>query len=291
MKPAAFEYHAPAGLDEALALLAAHGGEARPIAGGQSLVPMMNMRLARPGHLVDLNGLGELAFLREEAEGVAIGALVRHCEAEGSDLLRRRCPILAVVAGTIGHYAIRQRGTVGGSLALADPAAQWPLLAMLFDARIDLAGPGRRRSLPAGAFFRGIFTTAATEDELLVGACFPALAPGEGWAYRAFCRRQGDFAIVAVAAALARDAEGAVARLRLAFAGVGDRPVRLDDLAAAQPGRRPDREWMRAVAAKAAAAIAPDGDVHASAEFRRELAIVLTERALADALARTGEER
>lgn len=287
MKPARFEYHRPASLDAALALLAKLGGDARPLAGGQSLVPMMNTRLARPEHLVDLNGLGELAFIREEAGGIAIGALVRHCEAEGSALLRRRSPILPEVATTIGHYAIRQRGTVGGSLALADPAAQWPLLAMLFDARIDLAAPAGRRSVRASEFFLGIFTTALADDELIVGAAFPALAEREGWGYRAFCRRHGDFAIVAAAATLALDADGRVARLRLALAGVADRAARLDQLAAAQLGRRPDQGWMREVATAAAAAIAPEDDVQASAAFRHELAAVLIEGALADALNRT----
>jgi carbon-monoxide dehydrogenase medium subunit len=291
MKPAPFEYHLPAGLEEALALLATHGGEARPLAGGQSLVPMMNMRLARPQHIVDLNGLADLAAIGEEAGGVAIGALARHCDIEASPLVRQRCPILAEAAATIGHYAIRQRGTLGGSLALADPAAQWPLLAMLFDARIDLAGVRARRSVKAGEFFLGVFTTTLAEDELVIGAAFPALTPREGWAYCAFCRRHGDFAIVAASATLALDADGGVAGLRLALGGIGGTPVRLDKLAAAQRGRSPDRQWMREVAASAAAAIDPEGDLQASAAYRRELASVLSERALKGALDHTRAAR
>jgi carbon-monoxide dehydrogenase medium subunit len=288
MKPAPFAYHRPARLDEALALLNRLGGEARPLAGGQSLVPMMNMRVARPEHLVDLNGLDELAVIREEAGGVMVGALVRHRAAERSAALQRLCPILPKVAATIGHDAIRERGTVGGSLALADPAAQWPLLALLLDARLDLASADGRRSLTARDFFFDVFTTAIEPGELVVGAVFPVFAVGEGWGYRAFCRRHGDFAIVAVATTLLLDGEGRVAWLRLALGGVGGTPVALDALAAAQRGSRPDTQWQREVAAAAAAAIAPTDDSQASAAFRRELAAVLTEAALGDALARSG---
>lgn len=291
MKPAPFAYHAPASLDEALALLREHGGEARPLAGGQSLVPMMNMRMARPDHLIDLNRLDDLAFVREQEGGVSLGALVRHREAEQSALLHERCPILAEVAATIGHYAIRERGTIGGSLALADPAAQWPLMALLLDARIDIAAARGRRSLPARDFFVDVFTTALGEDELVIGAGFPMLAGREGWGYRAFCRRHGDFAIVAAAATLSLDARGRVERPRLALAGVGGTPVVLDALAAGQRGCKPTDKWRREVAAGAAAAISPHSDLHASADFRRELAAVLIEQALADALARTGQGR
>lgn len=288
MKPAPFAYHRPARLDEALALLNRLGGEARPLAGGQSLVPMMNMRVARPEHLVDLNDLDELAVIREDAGGVMVGALVRHRAAERSAALQRLCPILPKVAGTIGHDAIRERGTVGGSLALADPAGQWPLLALLLDARLDLASADGRRSLTARDFFFDVFTTAIEPGELVVGAVFPVFAVGEGWGYRAFCRRHGDFAIVAVATTLLLDREGRVAWLRLALGGVGGTPVALDALAAAQRGSRPDTQWQQEVAAAAATAIAPTDDPQASAAFRRELAAVLTEAALGDALARSG---
>jgi carbon-monoxide dehydrogenase medium subunit len=261
------------------------------LAGGQSLVPLMNMRAARPDHLVDLNAIEELGAIGEEPGGVAVGALVRHRAAERSELLRRRCPILAHAAATIGHDAIRERGTVGGSLALADPAAQWPLLAILLEARIDLAASGGRRSLAARDFFVDVFTTAIEAGELVLGASFPALDSGEGWAYRAFCRRHGDFAIVAAAATLRLDAEGRVARLRLALGGVGGTPVVLGELAAAQQGRGPEAAWQREIAAEAAAAIDPPSDPQASTAFRRELTATLTEAALAEALARTGRSK
>jgi len=291
MKPAPFTYHAPASLDEALGLLAAHGEEARPLAGGQSLVPMMNMRIARPEHLVDLNGVAELSFLREEADAVVVGALVRHAEIERSALLRRVAALLPCVAETIGHYAIRTRGTIGGSLALADPAAQWPLLAMLLDAQLTSARPGGTRTLAARDFFIDIFTTALEPGELLVSASFPRLAPDEGWGYRRFARRHGDFAIVAAAATLALDGAGRIERLRLALGGVGGTPVVLDALASAQQGRLPGPDIWEEVAGSAARAIDPSGDIHASAALRRELAAVLTRSALGDALARTGAHR
>jgi aerobic carbon-monoxide dehydrogenase medium subunit len=289
MKPAPFTYHAPENLDEALALLALHGDAARPLAGGQSLVPMMNMRVARPEHLIDLNGIANLSSLRETEDGVEIGALTRHRSVERSELLRRTCPILPCVVATIGHHAIRERGTVGGSLALADPAAQWPLLAVLLDARLELAGSDRRRSINAQQFFQGVFATALASDELVTAVRFPPLAPREGWGYRSFTRRHGDFAIVAVAATLELAPSGTIAQLRLALSGVCDTPVALGDLAKAQRGRAPDETWVREVAAAAASSFEPPGDLQASAAFRNELAGVLTEHALADALRRARE--
>ncbi len=291
MKPAPFTYHAPGSLDEALRLLAAHGDDARPLAGGQSLVPMMNMRIARPEHLVDLNGLHELASIREEPAAVVIGALVRHAEVVRSRPLQRACAVLPEVTATIGHYAIRERGTVGGSLALADPAAQWPLLAVLLDARLDLVRKGGRRVIAARDFLVDVFTTALEPGELLVAASFPPLGAGEGWGYRSFTRRHGDFALVAAAATMVLDAAGRVDRLRLALGGVGGTPIVLDALASAQRGRLPDDAWMADVAADAAASIDPGSDLQASAAFRRELAAVLTRAALADAFGRTGGGR
>jgi carbon-monoxide dehydrogenase medium subunit len=283
VKPAAFEYHRPKHLDEALQLLAELGDEARPLAGGQSLVPMMNMRAARPEHLVDLNDLAELDFIRETDGAVEIGALNRHRAVERSELLTRLCPVLSAVAGTIGHRAIRERGTLGGSLALADPAAQWPLLAVLLDARIELASQTGRRSVTAGAFFTGVFATIAEPGELVVAASFPKLAAGEGWGYRSFSRRHGDFAIVAAAATLSLDAAGQIGTLRLALSGVGDRPVRLDAVTDRFRGRRLDPvEFGRAVTA----AVTPHDDVVAGAAFRRDLAEVLSAEAVADAIER-----
>jgi carbon-monoxide dehydrogenase medium subunit len=284
VKPAAFAYHAPTRLEEALALLEAHGDDARPLAGGQSLVPMMNMRIARPEHVIDINGLSELDFIRETGDAVLIGALVRHRAIERSKLLRGLCPMLPAVARSIGHYAIRERGTLGGSLALADPAAQWPLIAALLDAQIHVAAAGARRIVPARDFFQGVFTTALGLGELITAVGVPKAAAREGWGYRAFSRRHGDFAIVAVAATVALDAGGAVEWLRLALGGFAGTPLALDELAAGQHGRIPEESWMQEVAREAAQRGEPGSDLQATAVFRRELAEVLTVEALADAV-------
>jgi aerobic carbon-monoxide dehydrogenase medium subunit len=299
MKPAAFTYHAPQTLGDALALLATHGDAARALAGGQSLVPMMNTRIARPEHVVDINALRELNFIRETPDTVELGALVRHCDIERSPLLQRVCPLLPAVAATIGHLAIRERGTIGGSLAHADPAAQWPMVAMLLNARIDLATSSGRRSIAARDFFAGVFTTAAETGELLTSVAFPRLAAREGvayprlgtregWGYRAFTRRHGDYAVVAVAVTLKLDTDGTIDRLRLALGGVGGVPVSLHAIAAGWTGRILDAGAIREIAKQAAASVEPADDVQASAEFRRELIEVLTADALADALGRTG---
>jgi aerobic carbon-monoxide dehydrogenase medium subunit len=281
VKPAPFAYHRPHSLAEALQLLAELGDETRPLAGGQSLVPMMNMRLARPEHLVDLNDLAELDFIREGEEAVEIGALVRHRAVERSDLIAARHPLLSAVARTIGHDAIRERGTVGGSLALADPSAQWPLLAVLLDARIDLASQTGRRSVRVADFFTGVFATAAAPGELIVAASFPKLAESEGWAYHSFARRHGDFAVVAAAATVKLDDDGRIGRARLALCGVADRPIQLDAVTDQFRARTLDAAAFGRITA---AAVSPHGDAIASAAFRRDLVEVLSAEVLTDAV-------
>lgn len=283
MKPAPFDYHRPQSLAEALALLTELGDEARPLAGGQSLVPMMNMRLARPEHLVDLNDLAEFDFIRDADGAIEIGALVRHRAIERSELLTATHPLLPAVARTIGHDAIRERGTVGGSLALADPAAQWPLLAVLLEARIDLASQTGYRSVRGSDFFTGVFATAAGPDELIVAASFPKLAESEGWAYRSFTRRHGDFAVVAAAATVKLDDDGRIGRARLALCGVDDRPIQLD--AVTDQFRRGIVD-AAAFGRIAAAAVSPHDDAIASAAFRRDLVEVLSAEALTNAVQR-----
>jgi CO/xanthine dehydrogenase FAD-binding subunit len=289
VKPASFAYHRPQTVEQALQLLG-ELGEARPLAGGQSLVPMMNMRLARPEHLVDLNDLANLAYIRETDGAVVLGAMTRHRTVEQSALLTRQCPILPAAARTIGHGAIRERGTVGGSLALADPSAQWPLLAVLLDARIELAAQGGRRAVSAGDFLTGVFATAIAPGEIIASVAFPPLAAGEGWSYRGFTRRHGDFAIVAAAATVALDADGRLARLRLAVSGVADRPIRLDTVAAAR-GRVPDDAMLADLGRAAAAAVAPHDDAVASAAFRRDLVEALTAGVVGDAIERARTKR
>lgn len=290
MKPASFRYHRPESLEAALALLAEHGDAARPIAGGQSLVPMMNLRLAQPAELVDIGELGELRTIDEADGTLRIGALVRHHEIETSARVRACGPLLTEAAPSIGHYAIRQRGTLGGSLAHADPAAQWPLIAATLGARIEAASARGRRSIEAADFFVAVVTTALEPDELIVSVRFPLVELGEGWGFRSFERRQGDFAIVSAAATLAVS-DGRVRRLRLGIGGAGPTPAVLGALAQAQAGRTPDDAWAAEVSRAARDALDIQDDARIPAVYRRELIEVMVRRALDDARARAGEAR
>ena len=279
MKPAAFTYHRPASLDEALALLDELGPQARLLAGGQSLGPMLNLRLARPGHVIDLNDLTEFAYVRESVDAVELGGLTRHHQLAESATLRTACPLLPLAAQTIGHYAIRQRGTLGGSLANADPVAQLALVAVALDARITLVRRGGRRELAASDFFLGAMTTALEPQELLLSVRFPKFMAGEVSAFRMFNRRHGDYALVSVAATLALE-DGKAQRLRLALCGVAPTPLRLDAVARQFEGQRADAPWARAVAEAVAHAVQPEEDERVPASYRRELAHSLSLRAL-----------
>ncbi len=290
MKPAAFEYHAPTTLQGALALLAEHGDDAKILAGGQSLVPAMNVRLARPAHIVDINGIDELDGVREEAGELVVGALARHAAIERSPLIRERCPLVAEAARYVGHYAIRQRGTMGGSLCHADPAAEWPLVAVLLDAEMDVVSPSGARVVAARSFVQSVYTTDLDDDEILVGVRIPLPAAGDGWGYRQFSRRAGDFAMVAAAATM-RLTAGRVAGLRLALGGVEDRPVRLTALEADLVGATPGEAWAAEVAEAAADAVDPVADLHASAELRRDLIRALLPAVLTDCLHRAPGSR
>ena len=281
MKPAPFTYEAPATIAEALAVLAARGDAAKIIAGGQSLAPMLNMRLAQPGHLIDINRLAELKGVRVEGDRLIAGALVRHAELARDPLVRRHAPMLAHAASTIGHYAIRQRGTLGGSLAHADPAAQLPLMAVTLDAEIQVDSARGRRLVPASAFFTSIFTTTLEPDELLTAVRLP-LPQDKGWGFRLFTRRAGDFALVVVACSLAY-ANGRVGNIRLGVSGIGPVPVRLEG---AMPPGAGDPAWIaRAADAVAAAADIEEGG-RVSTEFRRDIVGACTRGALADAMER-----
>jgi carbon-monoxide dehydrogenase medium subunit len=288
MKPAGFCYHQPRTLDEALALLATHGEAAKVISGGQSLVPVMNMRLAAPAELIDLNGIADLALIRPQGDQLEIGALTRHYQLVDSALLHSHCPLLPQSAQTIGHYAIRQRGTLGGSLAHADPTAQLPLVAATLAADIDIASARGRRTVKASDFFVSLMTTALAPDELVLGVRFPLAAKGEGAAFRLFNRRRGDFAIVAIAATVGLEGER-IAHLRIGIGGAGPVPVSLEGLASKFVGRVANSSCIKEIASAVRATIAPEGDARISAEFRRELAETLTARALTRALERAKE--
>ena len=293
MKPARFRYARAESLGEALALLAEAPGDTKLLAGGQSLVPMMNMRLARPAVLVDVNGLRELVGITPTAEGgLRIGALTRHAELAISPAVRERAPLMAEAARHVGHAAIRNQGTLGGSLAHADPAAELPAAVLALDARIQIRGPRGARDVAADAFFRGLLATALEPDEILTAIDIPAQPPG--WGFVEVARRPGDFALAGVAALVRvdrpltlpsppREGEGEV---RLVGFGVGDRPLRLTGAERGLAGAPLDA----AAAARAGAAAGPDcdppSDVHGSADYRRHLATVLVERAVLQAAAR-----
>jgi carbon-monoxide dehydrogenase medium subunit len=286
MKPAPFEYVDARSLDEAVALLARHGDEARPLAGGQSLVPLMNMRLARPRVVVDLNRVESLAYIRDSDGGLTIGAMTRQAVAEESPRVAGRWPLLVEALGLAGHRAIRNRGTIGGSLAHADPAAELPAAVLALDGRLTLAGPRGARTVEAGGFFRGALTTAKAPDEILTEVALPPPPPRTGACFLEVARRHGDFALVAVAAVATLDATGACARARIALAGVGATPIRVERAEALLVGRRGDPALLAEAGRVVTEALEPDGDLHASADYRREVAGALTRRALARAWGR-----
>jgi len=284
MKPAAFEYRQAHTLDEAVALLGELGEGAKALAGGQSLLPMMHLRLARPSALVDLNPIEGLSYLRPGPDGLAVGALTRHCEVEA-------CRDPAVLAGWgilpravrwIGHHPIRVRGTIGGSMAHADPAAEWPMLALLLEATFVVAGASGERLIPASAFFVGFLATALEESEVVVEVRFPPSTRRCGMAE--FARRSGDFALVAAGVCL--DVDGGACRgAGVVVAGVDATPLRLAEAEAVLIGATLDAATLDAAAEAAGRAIEPGEDIHASARYRRHLTRTLVRRSLAEALA------
>ncbi len=279
MKPAAFTYHRPTSLDEALLLLDQLGSQARLLSGGQSLGPMLNLRLARPEHIIDLNDLTEFAYVREAGSSIDIGGLTRHHQLADSRLLDGRCPLLSQAARTIGHYAIRQRGTLGGSLANADPAAQLALMAVTLDAQITLVRRGGQRTLAARDFFQAAMTTALDPRELLLSVQFPQFTAGEAGTYRLFNRRHGDYAVVAAAVTVSLQA-GQVQRLRLGLSGIDPVPQRLDAISRNFEGRPASAAWAQDVSAAVAQAVQPEDDERLPASYLRELAQSLTLRSL-----------
>jgi len=290
MKPAPFAYHRPATLDEALALLAEHGGEAKPLAGGQSLIPAMNFRLARPAVLVDLNRVAELGYVHAGRDGLQIGAMTRQRAVERSDAVRSAAPLLAEAMPFIAHPQIRNRGTVGGSLAHADPAAELPAVMLALEARFRARGPQGERWIPAGEFFTGILETALGPDELLLEVVVPKSPARTGYAFAELARRRGDYALVGVAARVTLDRRGRCQAARITLFSVGDGPVLAAAAAAMLDGQEPSPEAMRAAADAAAQRdIDPPSDIHASAAYRRRLAAVLTRRALARAVERAAQ--
>ena len=286
MKPAPFEYAAPTELGQAIELVARHGAEARPLAGGQSLVPLLNFRLARPALVVDLNRIESLAYHRAEEGALVVGALCRQRDLELDPEVGRRCAAIAEALPLIGHVAIRNRGTVVGSLAHADPAAEWPALALLLDASLRIAGPEGERSLPAARFFTGVFATDLRPGELVVEASFPWPARGAGSAFVEVARRHGDFALVAAGVLLEVSPDRKVQDARVVLSGVAGTPVRATAAENALKSQTAGEEAFAAAAAAAAEGLQPAEDIHAPAAYRRRLAQALVQRALVKALAR-----
>jgi carbon-monoxide dehydrogenase medium subunit len=280
MKPARFDYACPASLDEVVALLAAYRGAAKVIAGGQSLMPLLAFRLAAPSLLVDLRKLPGLTHISMGDSGVQLGARVRWCDIEKEPRLARMHPLLRAAVGHVAHYQIRNRGTVGGSLAHADPAAELPGVAVTCEAEIAVIGPSGTRAIKAADFFLGPLSTALAPDELVVALHLPPWPAGRQWGFEEFARRRGDFALTGVAAFYDADGEGRAQSAHIGVIGSCSRPHRLTMAEAAVNGRILDDRVIGEAARAAAAAVDPPEDLHASAAYRRALVAALLERAL-----------
>ena len=283
MKPAKFEYHAPASVGEALAILQRYDGEARVLAGGQSLVPMMNFRLAQPKAIVDLNRIAELAFIEEQGEVVRIGSMTRQRRLEFEPLIAAKLPLLREALRWVGHLPTRSRGTIGGSIAHADPSAEIPLVLQALEGEIVARGPQGERRVAAQDLFHAALTTSLAPLEIITEVRFPVTPPQAGHAVEEFARRKGDFAIAAVAVMLVRDGERCT-KARLATAGVGPTSIRLRDTEAVLEQKGLGEAAIAEAAEKAAAQVDPISDLNGSAEYRRHLTGVLTGRAVLKAI-------
>ena len=279
MKLPYVDYEAPETVAEAVDLLAEHQDEASVLAGGQSLIPLLALRLARPALLIDINGLGELSGVSAADGWIAIGAMTREYVAEESQLVADAVPLLAAALPLIGHEAIRSRGTIGGSLAHADPAAELPAVALALGAEFVVRGRSGERVIPAAEWFEGYLATSRRPDEILVEVRFPAAGPDTGAAFQEVARRHGDFAIVGLAASLSFT-DGAISDTRLAFSGVADVPVRAADAEEFLAGERPSPEVFEEAARRATAGLDPPADLHGSAEYRKKIAATLVRRGL-----------
>jgi len=287
MKPPPFEYYAPTTVQEILSLLGQYGADAKVLAGGQSLMPLLNFRLARPTALIDINSVKELDFLNRANGHLAIGALVRQRAAERSSLVAESCPLLAEALPFIGHFQIRNRGTIVGSLAHADPAAELGAVAVALGAELRIQSQRGNRWLPAKDFFISYLTTALAPDELLVEVRFSVRQPRTGYTFVEFARRHGDFALVGAAAVVSRDQTDRCTDVRLAFTGVGPVPVLFTDADGLLQGEPLEEKRMDTLAKRIASKLETETDIHASAEYRRELAAVLAKQALQTAAVRS----
>jgi aerobic carbon-monoxide dehydrogenase medium subunit len=283
VKPAPFDYFAPSSLDEALALLEQHGGDAKPLAGGQSLIPAMNFRLATPAVLVDLNGVAELAYVRKSDNALHIGGMTRHRTLETNTVVAADQPLIADTMPFVAHQAIRTRGTIGGSLAHADPAAELPAVMLALQATMTLRKKGGTRQVPASEFFTGLFSTAIEPGEIITEVSIPRADHAHtACAFDEISRRHGDFALAGAAAVVSVDNIGVCTDARVALLSVADSPVIAGSVSSALGGQRPTPRLIRDAAEASAASsdIDPASDIHASSRYRRRLAAVLIRRVL-----------
>jgi CO/xanthine dehydrogenase FAD-binding subunit len=290
MKPAAFDYVVAESVDAAVAALAATDGDAKILAGGQSLVPMLNFRLLRPSILVDINRIPDLAFIEERADAIAVGALTRHYRLETSPVIARHFPVVAEAMRHVAHLAIRNRGTLGGSLSHADPAAELPMIAVLLDAILHVVSPAGVRTVAARDFFLGALTVDLAPEEMVTRIIFPKLPAATGWGFAELARRSGDFALAAASVTLSlRD--GAVGEARIAVTGVDETPKRASEAEALLAGQTLTPDLIDAATAAVRAGVNPPTDLHASSDYRRHLVGVLAGRALAAAWRRARGEK
>lgn len=285
MKPAPFEYTRPDSVEAAIALLAKGGGDAKVLAGGQSLVPMMNLRLAQPRQVVDVNRIPGHDYVRRDGGELVIGFLARHEDVRRSAVAREACPLMAGAYEYVAHGPVRNRGTLCGNLCHADPASEMPAVMLATGATMELQGPGGLRQVPAAQFFVGLYETAARSDEMLVRVRVPAAPRGQGWGFHEVSMRKGDFAFVCVAALLTVQG-GRITSAAVAAAGIGGRALRLDAVERGLVGQPADEQFFRRAGDEASRSTSPSDDAMVPAGYRRELLGVLTRRALADAAGR-----
>lgn len=286
MIPAAFQYHAPTTLRQALNILRRHPGDSKVLAGGHSLLPLMKLRLSQPGHVVDLGRVAGMNSIEERDGGLAIGAMVTHYMLESSPLVQRQAPVLAETAGQLGDIQVRNKGTIGGSMAHADPAADLTAVALALEARIRTTGTGRARTIAADRFFVDIFTTQLQETELITEILVPGQPPRTGGSYQKFANKASHFAIVGVAALVTLDAQGICRRVRIGVTGAGPSPSRARASERYLTGREPTEQNLAAAAQRASRGIDCLEDLHGSAEYREHLTRVLAGRALEQAVSR-----
>jgi aerobic carbon-monoxide dehydrogenase medium subunit len=291
MIPAPFEYHAAKSLDEALRLLERHGDEAKILAGGHSLLPLMKLRLASPRLLVDIGRLRGLSYIRLENEHVVIGGLTSHAEIESSDLLRGRCPLLPETAAEIGDVQVRNRGTIGGSLAHADPAADYPAAILALDAEMVATSSAGKRVIPAAEFFVDLLTTALRHGEILTEVRVPVLGPRTGTAYAKLHQPASGFAVVGAAARVTMGKGGKIETAALGITGLGAKAYRAVAVEKALRGKKPSPKLLADSVRQVAQGVDPLSDIHASTEYRREMAAVFARRALERAIARAQGKR